>query len=138
VTSPALLGVAVLSLAAWRLQRRSNYQVFAAVGAADPAEEAYNLEERLRRAAQALRAVVEVGIAERIVVLVAQAVVSGAHVAYRAVEQEGLEGLLYQGVQAVLAVSRALQRWHTGRLRRNLLWLPVALALAVLALMYVW
>lgn len=135
VTSPALLGVAVLSLAAWRLQRRSRYTASTAVGRADPTE-AYDLEEGLRRAAQALRAVVEVGMAERIIVLVVRAVVSGARVAYRAVEQEGLEDLLYRGVQAALALSRALQRWHTGRLRRNLLWVPIALALAVLALMY--
>jgi hypothetical protein len=128
-----------------------------------PGEEAYDLEEGLTRAAQALRAVVEVGIAERIVALVVQAVVNsaraawamehkglesltsrtaravmnGALAAHQAVEQQGLEGLLRRGVQATLMLSRRLQRWHVGRLRRNLLWIPIVLALAVLALV-VW
>lgn len=128
-------------------------------------EEAYDLEEGLARAAQVLRAVVEVGIAERIVGLVVRAVVSGARVAWtvehkgleeitsrsaravvdgalvahRVVEREGLEGLLQRAVCIVVALSRVLQRWHTGRLRRNLLWVPIALALAVLTLVvYGW
>ena len=156
-TAPVLLAVLVLSLAAWRLQRRSGQRPLVAV---ESVEEAYDLEEGLARAAQVLHAVVEVGIAERIVALVVRVVVNGARVAwtvehkglesltshaaravvdaahfgYRAVEQEGLEGLLRRGVRIVLTLSRALQRWHTGRLRRNLLWVPIALALAVLAL----
>ena len=156
-TAPALLAVLVLSLAAWRLQRRSGRSPLLAMG---PGEEAYDLEEGLARAAQALRAVVEVGIAERIVALVVQAVVNsaraawamehkglesltrrtaravmnGALTAHQAVEQQGLEGLLRRGVQAILMLSRGLQRWHVGRLRRNLLWIPIVLALAVLAL----
>ena len=117
----------------------------------------------MARAAQVLRAVVEVGIAERIVALVVRAVVSGArvawavehkglegftsraaravmngaHAAHRTVEQEGLEGTLRCAVRILMALSRVLQRWHTGRLRRNLLWIPIALALAVLALVVV-
>jgi len=161
-TAPALLAVFVLSLAAWRLQRRSGQRLPIAVG---PAEEAYDLEEGLAQAARALRAVVEVGIAERIVALVVQAVVNGARaawavehkglegltsltaraimdgalVAHRTVEQQGLDGLLRHGVRSVLTLSRVLQRWHTGRLRRNLLWVPIVLALAVLALvLYGW
>jgi hypothetical protein len=149
-------------MAAWRLQRRSGQRLPIAVG---PAEEAYDLEEGLAQAARALRAVVEVGIAERIVALVVQAVVNGARaawavehrglesltsltaraimdgalVAHRTVEQQGLDGLLRRGVRAVLTLSRVLQRWHTGRLRRNLLWVPIVLALAVLALvLYGW
>ena len=159
-TAPALLAALVLSLAAWRLQRRSGQSPLLAVGLG---EEAYDLEEGLARAAQALRAVVEVGIAERIVALVVQAVVNsaraawavehkglesltsltaravmnGALTAHRTVEQQGLDGLLRRGVRAVLTLSRVLQRWHTGRLRRNLLWAPIVLALAVLALV-VW
>ena len=69
----------------------------------------------------------------------ARAVVDGALIIHRVVEQEGLEGILRRGVGAVMALSRALQRGHTGRLRRNLLWVPIALALAVLALVaYGW
>jgi hypothetical protein len=51
----------------------------------------------------------------------------------------GLEGLMGRVVHAVLASSRWLQRRHTGRLRRNLIWVAASLALAILALiLYVW
>ena len=119
--------------------------------------------EVLARAARVLRTVVEIGVAERIVALVvravvggarfaraveykglegftsraARAVMNGAHVAHRAVEQEGLEGILRCAVRVLMAQSRLLQRWHTGRLRRNLLWFPIALALGMLALVVV-
>jgi NADH:ubiquinone oxidoreductase subunit 5 (subunit L)/multisubunit Na+/H+ antiporter MnhA subunit len=166
VNSPAVLAVAALGLVAWQLQRRSKDRAFTIVGMADRilTKETYDLEGGLRRAAQVLRAVVEVGIAERIATLVVQGVMSGARAtwaveyrgleglvirtarvvvdgarfAHRVVEQEGLEGLLRRGVQAVLTLSRVLQRWHTGRLRRNLLWVPIVLVLAVLALVYRW
>ena len=61
-------------------------------------------------------------------------VVDEARVTYRVVEHEGLEGFPRHSVQAVLALSRGLQRWHTGRLRRNLLWVVASLALVVLTL----
>ena len=126
----------VLVLAVWRLQRRSRWQPLVP---AQPAEEVYDLEEGLARAAQVLHDVVEVGLLEQIVALVVRAVVDGAHVTYRVVEQDSLEGLLRRVVRAVLVLSRGLQRWHTGRLRRNLLWVAVSLALAVLALvLYNW
>jgi len=161
-TAPALLAVLVLSLAAWRLQRRSKQEP---LGVVEPAEEVYDLEEGLARAAQVLHSVVEVGIAEQIITLVvrtvvqgaraawavehrglegitsrsAQAVVNGAHAAHRVVEQEGLEGILRRAVHIITTLSRIFQRWHTGRLRRNLLWVPITLALAILALaVYGW
>ncbi len=161
-TAPALLAVFVLSLAAWRLQRRSEQGL---LGRVEPAEDVYDLEEGLARAAQALHAVVEVGIAEQIVSLVtrtvvqgaraawtvehrglesitnrsAQAVMNGAHAAHRIVEQEGLEGILRRAVRSITTLSRILQRWHAGRLRRNLLWIPITLLLAVFALaVYGW
>ena len=49
-------------------------------------------------------------------------------------EQGGLEGLLRRTVRALLAGSRWLQRRHTGRLRRNLVWVAVSLVLAIAAL----
>ena len=161
-TAPALLAVLVLSLAAWRLQRRSKQEP---LGAVEPTEEVYDLEEGLARAAQVLHSVIEVGIAEQIITLVvrtvvqgaraawavehrglegitsrsAQAVVNGAHTARRIVEQEGLEGVLRRAVRMITTLSRIFQRWHTGRLRRNLLWVPITLVLAVLALaVYGW
>jgi hypothetical protein len=62
-------------------------------------------------------------------------VVDEARVTYRVVEHEGLEGFPRHSVQAVLALGRGLQRWHTGRLRRNLLWVAVSLALVALTLL---
>lgn len=160
-TTPALLIVIVLALAAWRLQRRSGWEIPVVAGTA---EDRYDLAEGLTRAAQALRAVVEVGIAEQMVAVIVRSVVEGARAAWavehrgleglvgrvvqavgggalvvhRAVEQEGLEGMLRYGVRGVLALGRWLQRRHTGRLRRNLLWVPVALALAVLVVAGGW
>jgi len=189
-TTPALLVVMALVLAVWRLQRRSRWEPLVL---AEPAEEVYDLEEGLARAAQVLHAVIEVGIAEQIVALlvramvdgarvthqvvehkglegllrhsvravvdgarvtlrvvehkglegllrrVVQVVVDGARIAHRVVEQDSLEGLLRRVVRAVLVLGRGLQRWHTGRLRRNLLWVAVSLALAVLTLvLYDW
>ena len=157
-TAPALLVVMALVLAVWQLQRRSR---LGPLVSAQPAEEVYNLEEGLARAAQVLHAVVEVGIAEQIVTLAVRAVVDGARVThrvvehkgldgllhrsvramvdgasvtYRVVEHEGLEGFLHRSVRAVLVLGRGLQRWHTGRLRRNLLWVAASLALVVLTL----
>jgi NADH:ubiquinone oxidoreductase subunit 5 (subunit L)/multisubunit Na+/H+ antiporter MnhA subunit len=158
VSAPALLVVMVLVLAVWQLQRRSRLGPFVS---AQPVEEVYDLEEGLARAAHVLQAVVEVGIAEQIVALAVRAVVEGArvtyrvgehkglegllrssvrvvvdgaHITYRSVEQASLEGLLRRATGSVLALGRGLQRWHTGRLRRNLLWVAVSLALAVLGL----
>ena len=156
-TTPAVLAVLVVGLIAWRLQTRSGQRSLIEAGAV---EEGYSLQEGLARAAQALRAVVEVGTAERVVSLIVRAVLVGARVAwalehrglegltsrggraavqgalvlYRVVEQESLEGLLRRGVRAVLMLSRVMQRWHRGQLRRNLAWVPVALALALLVL----
>ena len=157
VTAPALLVVMALVLAVWRFQRRSG---LGPLVSAQPAEEVYDLEEGLARAAQVLHAVVEVGIAEQIIALAVRtvvhgaraawtvehtglegimsrsvrAVVDGASVAYRVVEHEGLEGFLRRAVRTALVLGRGLQRWHTGQLRRNLLWVAVSLALVVLTL----
>jgi NADH:ubiquinone oxidoreductase subunit 5 (subunit L)/multisubunit Na+/H+ antiporter MnhA subunit len=78
--------------------------------------------------------IVEHGVLEGIVDRSVQAVMDSATVAYRTIEQEGLEGVLRRAVSGTLALGRRMQRWHTGRLRRNLLWVPVALALAIIAL----
>jgi len=156
-TAPALVVVMALVLAVWRLlPSLSSPPLGGREGGA--AEEVYNLEEGLSRVAQVLHAVVEVGIAEQIIALAVRAVVNGArvtywvehrglegllrasvrtvvdgaHVTHRVVEHEGLEGLIRRAVRTVLVLSHGLQRWHTGRLQRNLLWVTVSLALAVL------
>ncbi|MDY7077145.1 MAG: proton-conducting transporter membrane subunit [Chloroflexota bacterium] len=61
-------------------------------------------------------------------------VVDEARLTYSVVEHKELEGFPRRSVQAVLALGRGLQRWHTGRLRRNLLWVAVSLALVMLTL----
>jgi hypothetical protein len=121
----------------------------------------YGLGEGLARAAPALQAVVAFGTQERILALVvratiggaqwtyrivekrlledslyglAQGVVGAARITYRIVEHEGLEGILRRIVRAILALSRGLQRLHTGRLRHSVLWVAASLILAVLAL----
>ncbi|MCK4316295.1 MAG: hypothetical protein KAX24_11040, partial [Anaerolineae bacterium] len=57
-TAPALLVMMALVLAVWRFQR---YSGLSPLVSAQPAEEVYDLEEGLARAAQVLHAVVEVG-----------------------------------------------------------------------------
>jgi hypothetical protein len=157
VTSPTLLGVLVASLAARALLRRAGG---VSPVAPEPVVVADPLEKGLVRTAQMVRAVIEVGIADRLVSIVARVVTNGARaawllerggldyaakrtaravtdgavVAHRSVEEKGLEGMLQRTVLAVQAVSQALQRWHTGQLRRNLVWIPIALALAVVGL----
>jgi NADH:ubiquinone oxidoreductase subunit 5 (subunit L)/multisubunit Na+/H+ antiporter MnhA subunit len=55
---------------------------------------------------------------------------------YRAVEQGSLEGLMRRAVHGVLAASQEVRGWHTGRLRRNLLWVVAGLAVAIAALVF--
>ena len=138
----------------------------AALGFQEPGKQALNLEQGLAQAAHILSTVVEVGIQERILggivraVLggarttrrvveqgildggirwVSESVIAGGRLSYRVLEQEGLEGLLRGAVRGALAGGRWMQRWHTGRLRRNLLWVAVSLFLAIVALaLYGW
>ncbi len=152
VTSPATWIVALLAVVLWLLRWRPG-------PAAILPEPAYDLEEGLSRIALILNEVVEAGIQERIVggvvrlvvdsarfaqrviehqVLeksihyLARAAVTGGQLAYRIVEEEGLEGFLRRAVQTVLGLARIAQRWHTGKLRRNLVWVTVSLGLALL------
>ena len=64
----------------------------------------------------------------------ARALIEVAHMAHQTVEEQGLEGTLRHAVRLVQVAFQGIQRLHTGRLRRNLVWLPVALALAVAGL----
>jgi len=163
VTTPALLLISGLTLAVWALRKYSGVK-FLAPFLTDQAETTYDWEKGLSRVARALHAIVEAGILERIVSLSVQGVskvartlhtiievgvlerivslsvrgvVEGARVAYHFVEQEGLEGLLRRIVRTIMALNKMLKRWHTGLVRRNLLWIPISLALAILvALLY--
>lgn len=88
-------------------------------------------EPALMRVAQQFKTTVEVGILERIVTALPQAVMDGAGWLYRVIEQDHLEGLLRNVTQATLSAGHALQRWHTGRLRYNLTWVVIVLTLAL-------
>jgi hypothetical protein len=120
----------------------------------------------LRESAQAVHTVFETGVSDRALAGIAQGVLGAAHLshrwiegavlqgstdhvarvatesgrlAYRVMEQGGLEGLLRRTVRAVMAGSRWLQRRHTGRLRRNLIWVVASLLLAAVALvLFAW
>lgn len=83
--------------------------------------------------------VMERGTLERIVGMLVRAVARGASFAYHVIETEGLEGLLRRSVRGALALARALQRAHTGRLRYNLFWASVSLVLATLGfILFTW
>jgi len=132
-TSVPMLAVVILSLANWRIRGRLRHRL---ATVADSEGEPVDLGEALTRAAQGLRLVVEVGLAEQVTGFVVRPVMGGSRLA-RSLEDDGLEGLLRLIVRSVLALSRALRRWHAGRLRRNVLWIPVALALAV-SIAFLW
>ncbi|MFO7743633.1 MAG: proton-conducting transporter membrane subunit [Anaerolineae bacterium] len=136
--APALLLTTVLVLVTWQMQRRSRVEVHIPAGAQEEPVETYDLQEGLAQAARALRAVVEVGFLEQILALSVRVVVDGARVTYRFVEQEGLEGLIRRVVQAVVGLSEAMRRQHTGLLRRNLLWIPLSLILALVVAVTCW
>jgi len=76
--------------------------------------------------------VVEHGGLEGLLGRCARVVGDGAAATQRVVEREGLEGQLRGSVRSLLVASKGLQRRHTGRLRRNLLWMAISLLLAIL------
>jgi len=166
ISAPGLLLPLILGLVTWEMQRRSHIRVNVPGPAEEQQiETTYDLQEGLAQAGQALRAVVEVGLFEQIIALGVQlvvggartlhaaievglleriidlserVVVDGARVIQRFVEQEGLEGLLRRAVKGVLGLSREMGRRHTGLLRRNLLWIPISLMVALVAALAFW
>ena len=122
---PALLAGGVLALLA-RWVRRER-------GVRRAPRATYDPLEGILRVARAVRGVIEVGILDRAVAISVRLVVGGARTTYRLVEQEGLEGLLRRIAEGVVGLSLRLKRRHTGLLRRNLMWVPISLALAILA-----
>jgi len=165
-TTPGLLLTTILVLITWQMERRLRVKL-PVPGPADGqrVEMMVDLQEGLAQAARALRAVVEVGVFEQIITLAvrivlngartlhavveegllersiglsARLVADGARVTHRVVEQEGLEGLLRRVVEAVLGMSQAIGRRHTGLLRRNLLWIPISLTVALVVALTCW
>jgi formate hydrogenlyase subunit 3/multisubunit Na+/H+ antiporter MnhD subunit len=166
VSAPGLLLTLILGLVTWQMRRRSRIRLYLPGRAEEqPTETTYDLQEGLAQAGQALRAVVEVGLFEQVIALGVQVVVRGARTLHAAievglleriidlserlvvegarliqrfVEQEGLEGLLRRAVHGVLELSREMGRRHTGLLRRNLLWIPISLVVALVAALAFW
>jgi hypothetical protein len=106
------------------------------------AVEGEGFEELQQRAAQAFmeqvrttyRIVEEEGV-EELQRRAAQAIMSGARTTYLTVEEEeGLGGILTPIVRIAVGWGRGLQRWQTGRLRYNLMWVLGSLVIVVLVL----
>ncbi len=98
-------------------------------------------EELLQRAAQAFMGrvreayrVLEQGGSEQLPRRAAQAVMDGARMTYRTVEEESSAGILRPVVRIALGWGHTLQRWQTGRLRYNLLWVLGSLVVVVIVL----
>jgi len=68
-----------------------------------------------------------------------KAIMEGAQTTYRTVEEESSAGILRPVVRIALGWGRTLQRWQTGRLRYNLLWVLGSLVVVVVVLvLMVW
>lgn len=156
IVAPGVWIALALALTVWQHQRRLG----TVLGAPDDAPDAlHNLEETSARAARALRATIELGLLEEGIALLASGVIEIARFLYRAVErgffedlvagpaeaamngarslyqvgeQQSLEDTLRHAVRNVVALCRIMQRWHTGRLRRNLLAVALSLLAALL------
>ena len=134
----ALLGGGILGLIlGWQRNRwvRKGIPVPPPLGEARKGDRdsAWDLQKGILRTAQMLQSVVEIDILERLLHLVAQTVANGVNV-ISFVERECLDKMVVQSVRAVVRAVRIVQRWHTGKLRYNLLWLPAALLLATFLL----
>lgn len=81
---------------------------------------------------------IESNILERGLLGIVRSIMASARSLSRIVEEGGLEGMLRIAIRSVEAVSGILQRWHTGRLRYNLVWVVAFLVLALLFLMRGW
>ena len=82
-----------------------------------------------------VRRTVELGVLERFNRAVAQGVPALGRGVRRTVEFGGLERFNRLAVQSARRLGEALRRLHTGRLRRNLLWSAISLALALIILL---
>lgn len=130
VTIPVLAVALVLVAAAGFLRRRLRPQ---SPEAADGIY--YTLESQLVRVARSLRGAVEEGVLDQSIALATRIGMGGARIVHRFVEQEGLEGVLRWCGRTAIRLGETLRRWHTGQLRRNLLWVPISLVLALLGLL---
>jgi len=94
------------------------------------------LDSGLSKLAEGLRTWFEIGFLERVVTWTPRVFVGAAELLHRVVEQQGLEGTLRGTTRGVFALSRWVQKRHTGRLRANLQW--VFIVLLVIITILVW
>jgi len=78
----------------------------------------------------------EAGLLERIIARTPRAVTDSAALLHRVVEHQGLEGALRGTAKGVFKFNRWIQNQHTGRLRANLQWVFVVLLLIVAMLIW--
>ena len=114
--SPLLWGMALFSLAAWAHQRRLE------VGYIDETEGLSS--ERL-------------DVADRLVTATAKLTMKSAGKT-REIIEHGLDQTLHGLARLALAWGKAGQRLHTGRLRVNLIWVALSLALAAAVALAAW
>jgi hypothetical protein len=93
-------------------------------------------EGDLVRVAVRLRDLLERHVLEGTLHQAVRVVVRGSEFVYRWVERGALESVLRKVVRSVRGLAQAGQRWHTGRLRRNLLWIVASAILAVVVLLF--
>jgi NADH:ubiquinone oxidoreductase subunit 4 (subunit M) len=90
------------------------------------------------RGSRLIHRYIEQGVLERMLVDGVRVTMHGSRLVYQHVEQATLEGALRRVVQGIVHVARVGQSLHTGRLRRNLLWIAASVVLALAVLLLVW
>ena len=86
--------------------------------------------------AESIHSWLEAGLIERIITQTPRAVTDSAALLHRVVEHQGLEGTLRSTATGVFKFNRWIQNQHTGRLRANLQWVFVVLLLIVAMLIW--
>ncbi|HOU11703.1 MAG TPA: proton-conducting transporter membrane subunit [Anaerolineae bacterium] len=94
------------------------------------------LDSGLLKLAEGLRTWFEIGFLGRVVRWTPRVFVGAAEALHRIVEQQGLEGTLRGTTRGVFALSRWVQKRHTGRLRANLRWVFVVLLVIIAVLIW--
>jgi hypothetical protein len=105
--------------------------------AEDRVAEDREVEEDLVYIAARVRDLIEQHVLEGTLHQAVRVAVRGSELVYRWMEQGTLEAALRGVVRVVRELAQAGQRWHTGRLRRNLRWIVASAVLAVGVLVFV-
>jgi hypothetical protein len=128
-----------LGMALWRMARASSPE-FAVAGVLDSSVVMQGTLGRglvgtvrsFMSGAQVLHDTVEQGVFEQGPTMMGHAVMDGARALHTSVEQGGLDSLLHGTARMVVALSRSIQRVHTGKLRTGMLWVVLSLLAVIL------